>query len=171
MFEGIVVGLGQMGSLTNLLFMNVGVLIGIIFGAIPGLTVLLAIVLFLPLTFGLSDTTGILMLIGIYCGGSYGGSISAILINTPGTPNAAATVIDGYALAKKGRAKSALMVALYASVFGGVVSAIVLLFAAPPIAKVTRFFGPAEYFTLAVFGISIIAGVSGKNMLKGIMAG
>ncbi len=120
MFEGIVVGLGQMGSLSNLLFMNVGVLIGIIFGAIPGLTVLLAIVLFLPLTFGLSDTTGILMLIGIYCGGSYGGSISAILINTPGTPNAAATVIDGYALAKKGRAKSALMVALYASVFGGV---------------------------------------------------
>lgn len=171
MFEGIVVGLGQMGSLTNLLFMNVGLLIGIIFGAIPGLTVLLAIVLFLPLTFGLSDTTGILMLIGIYCGGSYGGSISAILINTPGTPNAAATVIDGYALAKKGRAKSALMVALYASVFGGVVSAIVLLFAAPPIAKVTRFFGPAEYFTLAVFGISMIAGVSGKNMLKGIMAG
>ena len=93
MFEGIVVGLGQMGSLSNLLFMNVGVLIGIIFGAIPGLTVLLAIVLFLPLTFGLSDTTGILMLIGIYCGGSYGGAVLAIIFKNPRAPHAPGTVL------------------------------------------------------------------------------
>jgi putative tricarboxylic transport membrane protein len=135
------------------------------------MTVLLAIVHFLPFTFGMSNTTGILMLLGIFCGGTYGGSVSAILINTPGTANAAATVIDGYAMAKQGKAKQALLAALYASTVGGIISAVVLLFAAPQVAKVTRFFGPAEYFSLAVFGISIISSISGKNLLKGLMTG
>jgi putative tricarboxylic transport membrane protein len=171
MLEGLIAGISNMLVVRNLLFMNVGLLAGIVFGAIPGLTVLLAIVLFLPFTFVMSGASGILMLLGIYCGGTYGGSISAILIKTPGTPNAAATVLDGYPLARKGQARKALLAALFASVIGGIVSAFVLLFAAPQIAKATRFFGPAEYFSLAVFGISIIAGISGGKLLKGLMTG
>jgi putative tricarboxylic transport membrane protein len=171
MIEGILAGINNMLIVKNILFMNIGLLAGIIFGAIPGLTVLLAVVLFLPFTFGMSDATGILMLLGIYCGGTYGGSVSAILINTPGTPNSAATVLDGYPLARKGQARKALLTALYASAIGGIISAFVALFASPQIAKATRFFGPAEYFSLAVFGISIIAGISGGKLLKGLMTG
>lgn len=171
MFEGIIAGFGNVASVESMIVMNLGMLAGIVFGAIPGLTVLLAIVLFLPFTFGMSDTSGILLLLGIYCGGTYGGSVSAILINTPGTPNSAATVLDGHAMAKQGKARRALQAALYASVIGGIASALVLLFAAPQIAKATRFFGPAEYFSLAVFGISIISGVSGGNILRGLITG
>jgi putative tricarboxylic transport membrane protein len=171
MFDVFVQSLLNCFSPEAILFLNIGLLVGIVFGAIPGLTALLGVILFLPFTFGMSSTTGILMLLGIYCGGTYGGSVSAILINTPGTANAAATVMDGYAMAKKGEARKALLAALYASVFGGVISGIVLLFSAPQISKLTRFFGPAEYFSLAVFGISIIASISGKNLLKGLMTG
>ena len=171
MIEGILAGLGNIASLESILVMNFGMLAGIVFGAIPGLTVLLAIVLFLPFTFGMSDTSGILLLLGIYCGGTYGGSVSAILINTPGTPNSAATALDGNAMARKGQANKALQAALYASVIGGIVSALVLLFAAPQIAKATRFFGPAEYFSLAVFGISIISSISGKSIVRGLITG
>lgn len=155
----------------NLIFMNLGLLVGIVFGSIPGLTVMVAIVLFLPLTFGMDAITGILMLLGIYCGGTYGGSISAILINTPGTPAAAATILDGYPLAKMGKAKKALLMALVASTIAGVISALILLVAAPQIARITMYFGPAEYFTLAIFGLSIIASVSSKNIFSGLITG
>ncbi len=171
MFGNIVDGLGALLTLDSFLFMILGVFLGIIFGAIPGLGVMLAIVIFLPLTFGMNPIAGILLLLGIYCGGTYGGSISAILINTPGTPASAATLLDGYPLSQKGQAKKALLMALYASVIGGIISALILLLAAPQLAKVTMFFGPAEYFMLAVFGLSIIASVSGDNVIKGLIAG
>ena len=110
------------------------------------------------------------MLLGVYCGGTYGGSITAILINTPGTPAAAATAWDGHVLAKKGRAGEALEMALVASVFGGLFSTLVLMFVAPQIAKLALKFGPAEYFALAVFGLTIIASVS-KSLVKGLIMG
>lgn len=157
-------------TLNNLLYMNIGLLGGIVVGALPGLTATMAVALLVPMTYGLDATTGILMLLGVYCGGTYGGSITAILINTPGTPAAAATAWDGHVLAKKGRAGEALEMALVASVFGGLFSTLVLMFVAPQIAKLALKFGPAEYFALAVFGLTIIASVS-KSLVKGLIMG
>ncbi|MDC7237258.1 MAG: tripartite tricarboxylate transporter permease [Sphaerochaetaceae bacterium] len=155
----------------NLLLMNIGLFIGIIFGAIPGLTGNLGIIVSLPLTFSLTPITAMTFLLGIAWGGGFGGSITAILVGTPGTAGAAATVLDGYPLAKKGHAKKAIQMALTASCIGGLISAISLLLFSPLIAKVALLFGPPEYFMLAVFGISIIGAVSGKSILKGIIIG
>ena len=158
-------------NIPNFLYMNLGLLLGVIFGAIPGLTVILCIVLFLPFTYSLGAVESFMFLLGIYCSGSYGGSISAILIKTPGTPHAAATMLDGYPLTKKGHSMKALAVALRASTFGGIFSAIVLLFFAPQVAKFAQMMGTPEYFLICAFGLTIIAGVSGNSLLKGIITG
>lgn len=152
-----------------LLAIPIGLALGIIVGAIPGLTSDLGIILCIPLTYTLQPTVAILVLLAIYVGGTYGGSITAILINTPGTSANAASLFDGYPMAQKGEAFKALSMALFASTIGGLISAFVLLFAAPPIAKVTLMFGPAEYLSLAIFGLSVIAGVSNENILKGLI--
>ena len=152
-----------------LLAIPLGLILGIIVGAIPGLTSDLGIILCIPLTYALEPSVAIIILLAIYVGGTYGGSITAILINTPGTSANAATLFDGYPMSQKGEAFKALTMALYASTIGGLISAFVLLFAAPPIAKITLLFGPAEYLSLAVFGLSVIAGVSNDNILKGLI--
>ena len=154
----------------NILWINIGVFIGAIFAAIPGLSVILCVILFLPVTYQLTAIPGMMFLLGIYCAGGYAGSVSAILINTPGTPHAAATMLDGHPLSKMGRTKVALKIALYASTFGGVFSALTLLFLGPQVAKVAAQLGTAEYFMVCLFGLTIIAGVSGKSIVKGIMA-
>ncbi len=153
----------------NFIVIPIGLALGIVVGAIPGLTSDLGIILCIPLTYGMEPTMAILMLLAIYCGGTYGGSITAILINTPGTSANAATLFDGYPLAKKGQAYKALSMALFASTIGGLLSAFALLFLAPQIAKITLLFGPAEYLALAVFGLSVIAGVSNKSIFKGLI--
>ena len=153
----------------NFLIIPLGLIIGIVVGAIPGLTSDLGIILCIPLTYGMDPTMAILMLLAIYCGGTYGGSITAILINTPGTSANAATLFDGYPMTVKGQAFKALQMALFASTIGGLVSALALLFLAPQIAKITLLFGPAEYFALAVFGLSVIAGVSNNSIFKGLI--
>lgn len=154
----------------NFIWMNLGVFIGSVFAAIPGLTVILCIILFLPFTYKMTAIPGMMFLLGIYCAGGYGGSVSAILINTPGTPHAATTMLDGHPLSEKGRTKAALKIALYASTFGGIFSALTLLFLALQVAKVAANIGTAEYFLVCVFGLTIIAGISGKSMLKGIIS-
>ena len=161
---------GLLFTLQNILWINLGVFIGSVFAAIPGLSVILCVILFLPVTYQLSAIPGMMFLLGIYCAGGYGGSVSAILINTPGTPHAAATMLDGHPLSKKGRTKVALKIALYASTFGGVFSAIMLLFLGPQVAQIASQLGTAEYFMVCLFGLTIIAGVSGKSMIKGVMA-
>ena len=118
---------GLLFTLENIIWINLGVFIGCVFAAIPGLSVILCIILFLPVTYTMRAIPGMMFLLGIYCAGGYGGSVSAILINTPGTPHAAATMLDGYPLSKMGRTKAALKIALYASTFGGIFSALVLL--------------------------------------------
>jgi len=153
----------------NLLMLNIGVATGIIIGALPGLTVVLAITILLPLTFGMDSITGMFLLLGAYCGGVYGGSFTAILINTPGTPAAAATVIDGYPMTQKGRSGDALLAALIASVFGGVISCFSLMFIAPQLAKVALSFGPPEYFALCIFGLSMVSSISGTSVLKSLI--
>lgn len=145
--------------------------IGIIFGAIPGMNGNLAITVLLPFTFTLDTVPALLMLTAIFFGSNFGGSISAVLINTPGTNAAAATLLDGYPLAKKGKPRKALDMALAASTFGGFISAFCLLFFSPQIGKIAMKFGPPEYFALAIFGLSIIASVSGKSILKGLISG
>ncbi|WP_134702782.1 tripartite tricarboxylate transporter permease [Ammoniphilus sp. YIM 78166] len=153
----------------NLLTMFLGVAVGMIIGALPGLSVTMGVALALPLTFSMPPSAAILLLVGIYCAGTYAGSISAILLNNPGTVASAATAADGFHLAQKGKASFALNISIYASVAGGLISGIVLLLIAPQVAKFSLKFGPPEYFLLALFGLSIIAGVSGKSMSKGLV--
>ncbi len=167
----IVQAFNELFQISNFLYMNLGMFLGIIFGALPGLNTPLAVVLFTPITFGMEPISAMMLLLGLYCGGTYGGSITAILINTPGTPAASCTGLDGYPMAKKGLGKKALEMALYASTIGGIISGVILLFAAPAIATATLWFGPAEYFSVAIFGLSIIISVSDKDIFGGICAG
>ena len=170
MLEHIIPATGLLFTLENILWINIGVFIGSVFAAIPGLSVILCVILFLPVTYSMTAIPGMMFLLGIYCAGGYGGSVSAILINTPGTPHAAATMLDGHPLSKQGRTKAALKIALYASTFGGVFSALMLLFLGPQVARVAAQLGTAEYFMVCLFGLTIIAGVSGKSMIKGIIS-
>lgn len=157
-------------SVSNILYNFIGVFIGIVFGAIPGLTATLGIALFLPFTFGLPATTSFALLLGIYCGGIYGGSITAILIKTPGTPSSATTVLDGHPMRNNGMAMEALSTAAIASFVGGIFSCACLIFLAPQLAKVALKFGAPEYFAIGLFGLSIISALSGKNIWKGLLS-
>ncbi|MGD1822679.1 MAG: tripartite tricarboxylate transporter permease [Pleomorphochaeta sp.] len=162
--------LSQIVLIENLVLMILGVMIGLFIGAMPGLTVTLGLSLVLPFTFGLSPINGILLLTGVYCAGTYAGAITAILINTPGTPSSVTTAWDGYPLTKKGRASEALYLALYASVIGGLISGIFLLLFAPQVAKLALKFGPPEMFSLTFLGLAVIARISGSKPIKGFIS-
>lgn len=167
MLDAISLGFSIFATWQNALVLFIGVTVGTLVGAIPGMTTPMAVALTLPFTFTLQPVTGILLLLGVYKGGIYGGSISAILINTPGTPAASCTVLDGYPLAKRGEARRALDIALYASCVADFVSNISLILFAGVLAGFALSFGSAELFTLIVFSLTIIAGVSGNQLLKG----
>ena len=154
----------------NYLMAAFGTLLGIVIGALPGLTATTGVSIFLPLTFYMPPVPSFGFLLGIYCGGTYGGSITAILINTPGTPSAAATAIEGYEMSKKGKALKALEMALYASFVGGIISCFSLIFISPVLAAFASKFGNPEYFVLGLFGISIVASLAAGNMVKGLIA-
>ena len=164
---------GYAAALTpiNLIAAVISVAIGITIGALPGLSAAMGVALLIPITFGMDPSTGLITLAGVYCGAIFGGSISAILIRTPGTPAAAATAIDGYELTKQGKAGTALGTAITASFIGGILSAIPLYLFAPRLAKLALLFGPAEYFWLSIFGLTIIAGASTKSIVKGLISG
>jgi len=155
---------------TNFFFVFVGITSGIIVGALPGLTATMGCALLIPFTFGLPPIQGLLMLIGIFCGGIYGGSISGILIRTPGTPSAAATLLDGYPLSQKGMAGKAIGISTIASFVGGTTGAVIMTFLSPQIAKFGLRFGPPEFFALAIFGLGMIITISGRSLLKGIIS-
>ncbi len=148
-----------------------GVVIGIVMGSIPGLTATMAIALIIPMTFYLSPIVSISLLVGAYKGGCLGGSIPAILLNTPGTPAAAATVIDGHEMAKKGQALKALKMSIHSSVLADGFSDIVLIMVAPPLAIIALKMGPPEMASLIIFSLMIITAVAGKSLTKGIIAG
>lgn len=154
-----------------LLYIFLGVASGICIGALPGLTATMGVALLLPLTFGMDAVPGILLLLGIYIGSIYGGSISAILLRTPGTPASAATAIDGFEFSKRGESGRALGIATLASFIGGLVSCAALMLISPQLAKVALKFSSAEFFMLAVFGLSIISSVSGNALSKGLICG
>lgn len=156
----------------NLLGLVFGVAVGIAFGCMPGLSVNMGLALLFPLAFSFQGIGGILMLLGIYCGAIYGGSISAILLKTPGTPASVATTLDGYPMATKLKQPGrALGLSTMASTFGGIFSTICLILLAPQLAKVALQFSKPEYFALAIFGLSIITSVSSGSVIKGIMGG
>lgn len=156
---------------SNLLVILLGTIVGIVVGALPGFTATMGIAILIPLTYTWNASTALIFLGAIYCGSMYGGSISAILINTPGTAAAAATAMDGYAMTKHGRAHEALTEAAVASFWGGQASTIALLFFAPVMAKWAFNFGAQEKFLMAAFGLTIIASLSTKSILKGLMMG
>lgn len=148
-----------------------GVAIGIVIGALPGLTATMGVAILLPFTFGMDPVSGLLMISGVFFGGIYGGSVTAILLKIPGTPAAAATAMDGFELTKKGMAGIALGTATFSSFIGGTLSVIVLIFMAPLLAGIALEFSASETFALAVFGLSIIASISGASVVKGLISG
>ena len=155
----------------NLIAMLVSTALGITIGCLPGLSAAMGVALLLPVTFGMDPATGLIVLGGIYCGAIFGGSISAILIHTPGTPASAATAIEGYQLTLKGQAARALSMACFASFMGGLLSCLSLYFLSPILAELAMQFKSPEYFWLSIFGLTVIAGVSSKFLLKGLISG
>ncbi|MDR1621728.1 MAG: tripartite tricarboxylate transporter permease [Synergistaceae bacterium] len=155
----------------NFIYLFGGIVIGLVMGAIPGLTATMAIALIIPMTYYITPTQSLIMLLAAYNAGTFGGSMSAILIATPGTPAAAATVADGFALAKQGKAVKAIKAALLASCFGCLFSSFVLTLIAQPIARYALKFGPAEYTVLMVFSLTIIASAAGRSLTKGLIGG
>lgn len=167
----IAVGLGNALSLTNIFFITLGVAIGIVIGALPGLSATMALALLLPLTFSLPPDTGLCMLASLYLSAMYGGSIAAIVLRTPGTPAAAATVLDGFPMAARGEAGRALGISLSASLVGGIISGLALLTIAPFLGRIVLLFGPVELFAIAVLGITMIGTLSKGSPVKGLLSG
>ena len=154
-----------------LVLILIGVIVGIIFGSIPGLSATMAIVLFLPMSFGMEPMNGISLLVGLYLGGISGGLISAILLKISGTPSSISTVFDGGPMAEKGEAGKALGIGILYSFIGGLFSIFALMFVSPYLAAVTLKFTPVEYFAVAIFSLTIIASLSGNSLLNGLLSG
>ncbi|WP_316975566.1 tripartite tricarboxylate transporter permease [Shumkonia mesophila] len=152
-------------------FVTVGVAVGIIFGAVPGLTAVMAVALCLPLTYGMSAAAGISLLVALYIGATSGGLISAILLKIPGTPASIATTFDGGPMMEKGEGAKALGVGIVFSFLGTIVSIAALIFIAPSLAKAALSFGPHEYFSIAIFSLTLIATLSSGSMIKGLFSG
>jgi len=169
-FEALLQGFATVFMPYNLLLSLFAVAAGIMVGALPGLTATMACALLVPVTFGLDTVPAFVLLLGIYCGAIYGGSIAGILINIPGTPAAAATMVDGFAMARKGQAGKALGMACIASSAAGLISAIFMTFMSPQIARIALKFGPPEYFGIALFALSVLVMISGKSLVKGLIS-
>jgi len=157
-------------SITNFLAVVIGVIAGIVVGAMPGLSATMAISVLVPFTFGLDPLVALGLMAGIYNGAMYGGAIPAVLLRIPGTPAAVATTFDGYPMAQKGEGGFALQVAVVSSSLGGIASAFALMLLAPPLSKFTLLFGPSEVFWVAVFGLSSIIFLLGGNVVKGLIS-
>ena len=169
--DDIVKGLSLILEFENIILILGGVLIGVMVGALPGLSSPMAIALLIPFTITLDPVAAIAMMAALYCAGTFGGSITAILINAPGAPPAVATALDGYPMAKNGEPGRALGLAAVSSVLGGIFSLIIFIFAAPLLAQVALEFGPQEYFGLAIFALSMLATMSGKSSIRNLISG
>ncbi|MGB5466467.1 MAG: tripartite tricarboxylate transporter permease [Sedimenticolaceae bacterium] len=168
--EMILAGLMDALSPTSLMFVFVGVAVGVAIGAIPGINGPMAIALFIPLTYYMSPLAAIGFLVGLNKGAFFGGAISAVLLRTPGTPEAAATTWDGYPLTQQGKGEKALRMALYASVSGDVFSTVLLIVIAAPLATVALYMGPQEMFALISLALTVIAGIGSKSISRGLIA-
>ena len=169
--DAVLQGIGLIIDPFNIFLIVVGVLIGVIIGALPGLSSPMAVALLLPFTITLDPVPAIAMMASLYCAGTFGGSITAILINAPGAPPAAATALDGYPMARRGEAGRALGLAAISSICGGIISLLIFLIATPLLAKIALSFRPMEYFALALFALSMLASISGRSSVRNLIAG
>lgn len=158
-------------SLESLIALVVGVVGGMVIGALPGLNATMAISLLIPITYTMSPYAAFIMMMAVYTSAFYGGSLTAILIHTPGTPSSAATAADGYALTQKGRGLEAMGMSTVSSMIGGALSGVALLTLAPLLGKVTLLFSAPEYFLIVILGLSIIGGLGGGSAVKGYLMG
>lgn len=171
MLDGLIEGASLVFQPLAFALILIGVFIGIVMGSIPGMTATMTVAVLVSFTFGMSPTEGMMLLLGIYGGALYAGSIPAILIRTPGTPSAAATIFDGFPLSEQGKAGNAIGIATVASFVGGAISVLLITLLSPQIADVALAFGSPEYFALAFFGLTIIASVSDGSIVKGMLSG
>lgn len=158
-------------TLQNMILMVIAIVLGIMAGALPGFTATMAVALMVPFTFTMPPVSGLITIGALYCATIFGGSFSAILLNTPGTPSSIGTCFDGYPMARKGRGKEAIYIATIGSGVGGIMGSFGLLLFAVPLARAALKFGPPEYFWTAIFGLTIISSISEESLLKGIAAG
>ena len=170
MYSDLLQALPNVLEWTNFAAVIIGVIAGIVVGAMPGLSATMAISILVPFTFGLEPLVALGLMAGIYNGAMYGGAIPAVLLRIPGTPAAVATTFDGYPMAQKGEGGFALQVAVISSAIGGIASAFALMLLAPPLSKVTLLFGPSEVFWVAVFGLASIIFLLGGNPVKGLIS-
>ena len=171
MFNLMAQGAAMLSQPDVIIALIAGTLGGMFIGAMPGLSASMAVALLIPVTFGMSGEAGITLLTAVYTSAIYGGSITACLLHTPGTPASAATAADGFALTKQGKGLKAIGVSTVASMIGGTISAIALLFIAPALSQVALKFSSLEYFLIGVFGLTIIGSLAGDNMMKGLLSG
>lgn len=171
MIDNLLAGLIAVVQPEALLLVVIGTAVGLFVGSVPGLTATMALALLVPFTFTMDPLNGLILLGAVYVASMYGGAFTAILINTPGTPGAIATTLDGYPMAQQGKAELAILIATLASVVGGVVSVIFVILLAQPLTGIAIMFGPAQYFWVAVLGLSLIAALSTGSLLKGLLGG
>ena len=171
LFDNILLGFQVALSWQNLFFCLIGVTYGTLIGVLPGIGPVVGVSILIPITFGLNATTAIITMAGVYYGAMYGGSTTSILINVPGESASVVTCLDGYQMARKGRAGPALGMAALASFFAGTLSVVLLTLIAPPLADVALSFGPPEYFALTFMGLTLVTSLAGESMVKGLMSG
>lgn len=170
-FGNILVGLQTLLSLESIIALIAGTVGGMVIGALPGFSAAMGVSLLIPITYGMGPVAALSMLVAMYTSAIYGGSITAILCHTPGTPASAATAIDGFQLTKQGRGMEAMGVATLGSAVGGTVSAIAMLLIAPALGAFSLKFSVLEYFLLSVFGLTVIASLAGDSVIKGLFSG
>ncbi len=157
-------------NVESIIIIVIGVGLGLIFGAVPGLTAAMAIAICLPITFGMSPVNGMALLTGLYIGGVSGGFIPAMLLNIPGTPSSIVTTFDGYPMAQRGEAGKAFFLTIFFSFFAGLLSILILIFVSPLLASVALEFTPIEYFAVTIFALTMISSLAGNSILKGIIS-
>src|SRR5699024_4020863 len=163
-------GFGELLTISNLLAIIIGAFVGLLIGALPGLGTMIAIILLLPVTYAMSPLAAILLLLAAYQGAEYGGSISSIILGIPGTPAAAATILDGSTLAKKGFPGKALGYSLTASTIGGFFGGLMLMFLSIPLAKFALHLAEPEFFLICLIGLMAVGMLSSKDITKSLIS-
>lgn len=170
-FSNLIMGFDVALSPMNLLMCFIGVLIGTLIGVLPGIGPTTGVAILIPITFGMNATTAIITMCGVYYGAMYGGSTTSVLLNVPGESSSVMTTLDGYQMAKKGRAGPALGMAAIASFIAGTFAVLMLTFLSPPLANYAVSFGPPEYFALTFMGLTLVTSLGGESLLKGLISG
>lgn len=171
MFELLGAGLANIVQAKYLVPLFIGTLVGVVGGALPGITITMTVIVVLPFTFGLEPLQGLAAMIGVYVGGETGGLITSCLLGIPGKPSAVATTFDGFPMAKAGEPGRALWLGVWASIFGGLLGAVFLVASTGPLARLALAFGPWEYFSLFILALSMVAGLVESSLVKGLLSG